>query len=200
MRPDVIEPLALALEAIMGRDLSGLAVEALWAGDRPEETLKIKPSALAALVRRGGLGTRVRYTIEGAGYKQVQRTKRGQDGASPLITRSTITTISKDADLITFINVFTVDPANQSRLVELLRKATDVSVRHARGLAFSALHRSLNGTKVTMYAQWRSLEDYEAMRNDRGPLPYFQEALTIATFEPGVYEVVESFTPPGNDI
>ena len=111
-----------------------------------------------------------------------------------------MTTISKDANLTTFINVFTVDPANQSRLVELLIKATDASVRHARGFVFSALHRSLDGTKVTMYAQWRSLEDYEAMRKDPGPLPYFQEALTIAKFEPGTYEVVESFAPPGDDI
>jgi len=111
-----------------------------------------------------------------------------------------MTTISKDANLTTLINVFTVAPANQSRLVELLSKATDASVRHARGFVFSALHRSRDGTKVTMYAQWRSLEDYEAMRKDPGPLPYFQEALTIAKFEPGTYDVVESFTPPGDDI
>ena len=110
-----------------------------------------------------------------------------------------MTTISKDANLLTLINVFAVDPGNQSRLVELLSKATDTSVRHARGFVFSALHRSLDGTKVTMYAQWRSREDYEAMRKDPGPLPYLQEALTIAKFEPGMYEVVESFAPPGDD-
>jgi len=110
-----------------------------------------------------------------------------------------MTTISKDANLITFINVFTVDSANQSRLVELLIKATDASVRHARGFVSSSLHRSLDGTKVTMYAQWRSLEDYEAMRKDPGPLPLFQEALTIAKFEPGMYEVVESFAPLRED-
>ena len=62
-----------------------------------------------------------------------------------------MTTISKDANLTTLINVFTVAPANQSRLVELLSKATDASVRHARGFVFSALHRSRDGTKVTIY-------------------------------------------------
>jgi hypothetical protein len=46
-----------------------------------------------------------------------------------------MTTVSKDAKLITFINVFAVDPANQSRLVDLLTKATDAFVRHARGLS-----------------------------------------------------------------
>jgi hypothetical protein len=45
-----------------------------------------------------------------------------------------------------------------------------------------------------MYAQWRSLEDYEAMRQNPAPLPYLQEALTIAKFEPGTYEVVETYS------
>ena len=107
-----------------------------------------------------------------------------------------MTTISKDADLVTLINVFTVAPSHQSRLVELLTKATASFVRHARGFVSSSLHRSRDGTKVTMYAQWRSLDDYETMRRNPGPLPYLQEALTIARFEPGIYDVVESFAPP----
>src|SRR5271165_3784651 len=107
-----------------------------------------------------------------------------------------MTTISKDAKLVTLINVFTVDPMNQQRLVELLARATDTSVRHAPGFVSSALHRSLDGTKVTMYAQWRTIEDYEAMRKNPAPAPYLQEALTIAKFEPGMYEVVESYLPP----
>jgi hypothetical protein len=106
-----------------------------------------------------------------------------------------MTTISKDADLITLINVFAVDPSNQSRLVELLTTVTDRFVRHARGFISSSLHRSRDGTKVTMYAQWRSLDDYETMRRDPGPVPDLQEALTIAKFEPGIYDVVESFAP-----
>jgi quinol monooxygenase YgiN len=105
-----------------------------------------------------------------------------------------MTTIAKDAKLVTFINVFTVDPANQQRLVDLLTRVTDTSVRHAPGFISSTLHRSLDGTKVTMYAQWRTIEDYEAMRKDPAPMPYLQEALTIANVEPGMYEVVETFT------
>src|ERR1700674_3187251 len=106
-----------------------------------------------------------------------------------------MTTISKDADLITLINVFTVDPSNQSRLVELLIKVTDTFVRHARGFISSSLHRSRDGTKITMYRQWRGLDDYETMRMDPGPVPFLQEALTIAKFEPGIYDGVELFAP-----
>ena len=70
-----------------------------------------------------------------------------------------MTTISEKAGLLTFINVFTVSPQNQQRLVELLTQATDVSVRHAKGFVSSALHRSFDGTKVTMYAQWENMKD-----------------------------------------
>ncbi len=105
--------------------------------------------------------------------------------------------ISTKSSVVTLINVFTVDPTHQLRLVELLTRATEVSVRHAPGFVSASLHRSLDGTgtKVTMYAQWRSVEDYQAMRQDPAPLPFLQEALAIATFEPGMYEVVQTFAP-----
>jgi hypothetical protein len=106
-----------------------------------------------------------------------------------------MTRISNEQKLVTFINTFKVEPANQARLVDLLVRVTDTFVRHAPGFVSSALHRSVDGTKVTMYAQWRTVEDYEAMRRDPAPLPYLQEALMIATFEPGMYEVVETFAP-----
>ncbi len=97
---------------------------------------------------------------------------------------------------ITLINVFTVAPENQQRLLDLLTRATDEFVRHAPGFLTSTLHRSLDGTKVTMYAQWRSIEDYEVMRRDPGPLPLFQEALSFAKFDPGMYEIVRTFSAP----
>ena len=108
-----------------------------------------------------------------------------------------MTVIAKDTPLLTFINIFTVDPANQQRLVDLLAKVTETSVRHARGFVSSSLHRSLDGKKVTMYAQWQTMEDYEAMRKDPTPAPFLLEALTFSTFEPGMYEVVETFEPSG---
>ena len=104
-----------------------------------------------------------------------------------------MTTISKDDKFLTLINIFTVEPANQQQLVELLTLATESSVRQIEGFVSSSLHRSIDGTKVTMYAQWRSREDYQRMRNNPGASPYLEQALKIATFEPGMYEVVETF-------
>jgi quinol monooxygenase YgiN len=96
---------------------------------------------------------------------------------------------------VTLINVFTVDPAKQHELVHLLARATEASVRHAPGFISARLHRSLDGTKVVMYAQWQSREAYEAMRGDPGSRPYLERALAIAKFEPEMYEVVQTFLP-----
>ena len=105
-----------------------------------------------------------------------------------------MTTISPRHKLVTLINVFTVEPTNQRQLVELLARATETSVRHESGFVSASLHRSLDGTKVTMYAKWRSVEDYQKMRENPAPLPYLQQALAIAKFDPGMYEVVETYS------
>jgi quinol monooxygenase YgiN len=63
-----------------------------------------------------------------------------------------MTVIAKDSKLITFINVFTVDPGNQQRLVDLLAKVTETSVRHAPGFVSSSLHRSFDCKKVDVCA------------------------------------------------
>jgi heme-degrading monooxygenase HmoA len=97
--------------------------------------------------------------------------------------------------MITLINVFTIAPDDQQRLVDLLTRVTDEFVSRAPGFISSTLHRSIDGTKVAMHAEWRSAEDYEAMRRDPGPLPFLEEALTFARFEPGVYEIVRTFSP-----
>ena len=105
--------------------------------------------------------------------------------------------ITKDRKLITLINIFTVSPEKQAELVGLLTQATDSAVRQVPGFISASLHRGLDGTKVVMYAQWRSIDEYQAMRQHPAPLPFFQEALKIAKFEPGIYEVVETFAPVG---
>ncbi len=104
-------------------------------------------------------------------------------------------TIAKGGELLTLINVFTVQPANQQELVDLLVEATRTSVRQVQGFVSASLHRSLDGTKVAMYAQWRSVEDYQAMRRDPTASPYMDKALALARFELGMYEVVETFDP-----
>lgn len=106
-----------------------------------------------------------------------------------------MTTISEKSLYLPFINIFTVDPLNQQKLIELLTLATESSVTKITGFVSASLHRSIDGTKVTMYAQWKSIEDYQNMRNNPTASPYLTQALEIASFEPGMYEVVKTFSP-----
>ena len=97
---------------------------------------------------------------------------------------------------VVMINIFTVRPEDQDRLIALLTAATRGVVDQAAGFISATLHKSVDGTKVAMYAKWRSASDYERMRADPRPLPFFQEALTFSTFEPGMYRIENVFEPP----
>jgi quinol monooxygenase YgiN len=107
----------------------------------------------------------------------------------------TMPTIVKGRAPLTLINVFTVAPEKQGELIELLTQVTEHNVRHHKGFVSASLHRAIDGRKVTMYAQWASVEDYETMRRDSGSTPALEQALRLATFDPGMYEVVEIFLP-----
>jgi quinol monooxygenase YgiN len=110
-----------------------------------------------------------------------------------------MTTIAENAGLVTLINLFTVEPSNQQKLLDILARATDTSVRHAPGFISAALHRSFDGTRVTMYAQWESEQHYQhyvSMRSNPGASPYVEQALAIAKYDPGMYEVVKVFAGP----
>jgi heme-degrading monooxygenase HmoA len=99
-------------------------------------------------------------------------------------------TIAKDRDLVTLINVFTVAPEDQQRLVDVLVDATQAVMRNQQGFISANIHRSLDGTRVTNYAQWRSPEAFEAMLGDREAAEHMGEAAKIAeSFEPHLYEV-----------
>ena len=110
-----------------------------------------------------------------------------------------MTTISKDAQLITLINVFTVDP----RISQACR-ASHPGDRHLR-LESRAVLSPRGFTEAVIVPLSRCMRTgvvltTQTMRRDPGPTPYLQEALTIAKFEPGIYDVVESFAPPSDEI
>lgn len=94
---------------------------------------------------------------------------------------------------VVMINVFTVAAHNQAKLLTLLETATRESIARASGFLGAKLYRSLDGTKVTMHAQWRSAEAYASMRRTGGSEQILAEALKISEFSPGMYELVESF-------
>jgi len=99
-------------------------------------------------------------------------------------------TITEDSDIVTLINVFTVAPEDQRRLVDVLVEATRAVMRNKEGFISANIHRSLDGTRVTNYAQWLTKEAFEAMLGDREAGEHMGEAARIAeSFEPHLYEV-----------
>jgi heme-degrading monooxygenase HmoA len=99
-------------------------------------------------------------------------------------------TIAKDNNVVTLINVFTVAPEDQQRLVDVLVEATQEVMRNQPGFVSTNIHRSLDGTRVTNYAQWQSRQAFEAMLRDREAAEHMGEAAKIAEgFEPHLYEV-----------
>ncbi len=101
-----------------------------------------------------------------------------------------MTRISQGGDVVTLINVFTVEPENQQRLVDLLAEATEAVMSKLPGFVSANLHKSLDGTKVVNYAQWRSREAFEAMLGNAEAVVHMKEAEKIAEkFEPHLYEV-----------
>lgn len=103
-----------------------------------------------------------------------------------------MTTISTDNNVVTLINVFTVEPKDQQALIDLLIRATEVTMRHLPGFVSANIHKSLDGTRVTNYAQWRSREDFEAAIQNPNAIPHMKEAASLAKkFEPHLYEVIE---------
>jgi quinol monooxygenase YgiN len=107
-------------------------------------------------------------------------------------------TISKGRVPLTLINVFTVRPERQQELIALLTEVTECDVRHRKGFISASLHRGIDGGKVTMYAQWASIDDYDAMRKNPGSAPSLEKALEFARFDPGMYEVAKIFLPDNN--
>jgi quinol monooxygenase YgiN len=102
------------------------------------------------------------------------------------------TIIRAGEPLVTLINVFTVAPERQQELVELLDRATEETMRHQPGFISAHIHRSLDGTRVVNYAQWKSQEDFRAMLRSAEVRPHMEAALRIATAEPKLYEVVSA--------
>src|SRR5262245_25533142 len=104
-----------------------------------------------------------------------------------------ITTIETNADGITLINIFTVKPEDQDRLVRDLVDATETTMQHVDGFISANIHKSLDGQRVVNYAQWRSREAFDAMLKLPEAQAHMKPIMAYAKHEPHLYEVVDVF-------
>ena len=108
------------------------------------------------------------------------------------------TTLDSRSGHLTFINTFAVEPENAEQLLENLKKATKEVFRNQPGFISANLHLSHDRRKVVNYAQWRSKEDYAAMRKLPDIQSHMKAAAALATgFDPVDYELRDVIL--GND-
>ena len=103
-----------------------------------------------------------------------------------------MTTISTGNKVVTLINVFTVEPENQQRLVDMLIEATEKTMKALPGFVSANIHKSLDGVRVANYAQWRKREDFEAMLKNPAATEHMKPIMAIARFDAHLYEVMET--------
>ncbi|MBR0793218.1 antibiotic biosynthesis monooxygenase [Bradyrhizobium manausense] len=100
-------------------------------------------------------------------------------------------TIRAGSDVTTLVNVFTVEPDNQQKLVQLLKEGADAFFSKQPGFISSSVHASKEGGRAINYSQWRSAGDIENFRKDPKFAPYIQRLAAIAKAETILCEVVE---------
>lgn len=101
-----------------------------------------------------------------------------------------MTTIRRDTDCATLINVFTVEPESAAELATLLASATEDVMQHQPGFRSANIHLSTDRTRVVNYAQWDSAEAYQAMLSDPTAREHMATAAAMAvSFDPHLYTV-----------
>lgn len=100
-------------------------------------------------------------------------------------------TIRIGSDITTLVNVFTVEPDNQQKLVQILKEGTESFFSKQPGFISSSVHAGKEGGRAVNYSQWRSAQDIENFRKDPKFAPYIQRLAAIAKAETILCEVVE---------
>ena len=104
-----------------------------------------------------------------------------------------MTTIQKEKQVLTIINVFEVAHENQEALLQLLIKNTDDFISDCPGFISANFHKSLDGKNVVNYGQWESMEALQGMLKTEGGQRMQAEGNNLAlSIQPNIYYVYET--------
>jgi hypothetical protein len=101
--------------------------------------------------------------------------------------------IHADDQVITQINVFEVDPHNQDALAELLKDAVQ-RVSGMPGWISASIHKSLDGTRVTNYAQAADHAAWEGIVGRLQGEGFFERFQKLSKPNPCLYKCTFSLT------
>jgi quinol monooxygenase YgiN len=100
------------------------------------------------------------------------------------------TTIAVTKEVATLINVLTVEPENQQKLIELLRSNTENVVTGLDGWISTSFIAAKDQRHVVIYSQWRDFASVEAMRTNPEMIAYFPRIAALAAFDSFAGDVV----------
>jgi quinol monooxygenase YgiN len=93
------------------------------------------------------------------------------------------TTIAVTKELTTLINILTVEPENQQKLIKLLRDNTETVVGRLDGWISTSFIVATDLRHVVIYSQWRDLASVEAMQANPDMVAYFPRIAALAAFD-----------------
>ncbi|WP_394824970.1 antibiotic biosynthesis monooxygenase family protein [Pendulispora albinea] len=102
------------------------------------------------------------------------------------------TSILLRSDIATLVVVFTVEPENQEKLIQILEGGIETVMSKQAGCISATFLKSKDGRRVISYAQWRSGKDLEAGADRSQPqvAAYFESVKALAKLEPILCDVV----------
>ncbi len=100
------------------------------------------------------------------------------------------TTIAVTKQVTTLINILTVEPENQEKLIELLRGNTENVVSKLDGWISTSFIAAKDQRHVVIYSQWRDHASVEAMRTNPDMIAYFPRIAALAAFDSLAGDVV----------
>jgi quinol monooxygenase YgiN len=89
----------------------------------------------------------------------------------------------------TLLLLLTVDPANQSRALDMLRDNVNTVIRTLEGWIATNLIASEDGTRIVIHSQWRDAAAVAAMRADPRMVAYYPQLAAVAKIEAIMGEV-----------
>ena len=92
------------------------------------------------------------------------------------------TTIAVTKEVSTLINILTVEPENQQKLIQLLRDNTETVVSRLDGWISTSFIAATDQHHVVIYSQWRDLASVEAMQTNRDMVAYFPRIAALDSF------------------
>ena len=100
------------------------------------------------------------------------------------------TTIEVTKKVSTLINILTVEPESQQKLIKLLRDNTESVVSRLDGWISTSFIAGKDQRQVVIYSQWRDVASVEAMQANPEMVAYFPRIAALAAFDSFAGDVV----------